>query len=291
MKTNIMIDYYHVHFFKIKTREIDIEKIFDFFDTIENISIESFDDFVEINYKVEELGINASFYFTKKSMVQDLTEINPKYLEIKFHLKLPILTNNYSAKIVFDLVRKLCDRFDFYVYNELFTDVMEYNFDTMMHAFNIMKSKYIEAFPKKLGNRIIVSSKQMNDILKYVDEKSDLEKYYRSDEILVPKYFFVKDKLDKLYTCIELKEFEKTVFPPRIDLIYYHFNNQVKIINYNLIIDKIAKYLSEVPGFIPGTKVLTLKKNKKVHKIIRKTKVNLTNQEFQLVDLSELIDL
>src|SRR5690554_4785043 len=116
MKTNNMIDFYHLHFFKIKTREIDVEQVFAFFDNVENTEVVETDQYIEIKYRQPHLSINTSFYFTRKSAVQDLTELDPKYLEIRFHVKLPILTNDYSANLVFKLVKKLCDRFDFYVY-------------------------------------------------------------------------------------------------------------------------------------------------------------------------------
>lgn len=291
MKNNTMVDFYHLHFFKIKDRNIDIELVVDFFAGFENIDYLETDETFEILYKVEKLNINVDFVFTKKSRIVDLTEINPKFLEVKFHVKFPIITSDYSANQIFDIVRKLCDRFDLYVYNELFTDVLEYKLDTIMHSFKIMKDKYIEVFPQKLKDKILISSNRLNDILRYTHEQEELAKYYKDDNIVVPPYFFVRDKLGKLYVCMELREHTNTVFPPKIDLVYYHYNNLVKIINYNSLLDKVTKYLNEVPGFIPGTKVLHKKRSKKVHKIIRKTKFTPPNNEFDLVELKDIIDL
>src|SRR5690554_8138998 len=101
-----MINFYHLHFFKIKSREINKVQLIDFLEENEKIFIEEtneFDETVTVKIEKPNLGLQFDFVFTKKSSLQDLTTIDPKYLEINVHVKIPILTADYNAKAVFNL--------------------------------------------------------------------------------------------------------------------------------------------------------------------------------------------
>lgn len=289
-----MINFYHLHFFKIKSREINKVQLIDFLEENEKIFIEEtneFDETVTVKIEKPNLGLQFDFVFTKKSSLQDLTTIDPKYLEINVHVKIPILTADYNAKAVFNLVRKICNRFDIFVYNEFFTDVQSFNFDTVFAAFKLMKQNYVAKYPNQMKDKIALSNDQLTDVLHYLEEQDSLANHYNGEGIILPNYFFLVDNRKIPYIAFEWREMESVVFPPKVDVIYYHYGNNVKIISYTEVIERIGKYLNEVPGFLPGTKVVNPRYVKKIHKLIRKTRFSPFTNEFKQVDITNLIDV
>ena len=56
---------------------------------------------------------------------------------------MPILTPDYLAKHLFEIVKKVCDRFDFHIYNEMFEDVLPFKMDIVLKVFDMVKNAYV----------------------------------------------------------------------------------------------------------------------------------------------------
>ncbi|MBU1140900.1 MAG: hypothetical protein KKG64_00090, partial [Firmicutes bacterium] len=122
---------FNIHFFKEKSRKIDLELLIAFFEEIEGIKVEMDEKSVRFNYLHPRLPFEARFLITPKSQVPDIYRLSPKFLDLNFHLEMPILTPDYVAKHLFDLVKKVSERFDFHIYNEMFEDVLPFKMDVL----------------------------------------------------------------------------------------------------------------------------------------------------------------
>ncbi|MFP4178006.1 MAG: hypothetical protein ACLFTZ_04500, partial [Acholeplasmataceae bacterium] len=136
----------------------------------------------------------------------------------------------------------------------------------------------------------VINKDKLSSILRYQDDQYDLQKYYKELGTYVPMYHFIRKDDDDLRIAIEWKEQTLTVFPPHLDLLLYRQNDQVKVIDYPMIKERIDRFLEDVPGFIRGTRVLPRKNTKKVHRIVRKAEYALLDRSFQECKIDCLID-
>lgn len=282
---------FYLHFFKEKSRSLDKEKVIDFFDNEPGFEVEMDEKSVRFLYTHPTLGFPCAFYLTPKSQVPNIQRISPKYLEVNFHLELPILSPTYFVKSVIQLVKKICDKFNFYVLSEMFSDVLEFNQERILKVFQMVKKAYLEKYPEYEEKYFWVKEEKLSHILRYTDEIKVLQDYYNDLDTIVPKYYFIKDEEDKAYFAIEWKEMTQTVIPPHTDYILFHQTDGVlKVIDYQEYLTKNQKYLLDVPGFLQGTKVVPKKYLKKLSKSAKKGKWIPVAKSFAKYHLHELLD-
>ncbi len=284
---------FNIHFFKEKSRQIDLEQLIMFFENIEGFKVEMDEQSVRFLYLHPRLNYRALFMITPKSQVPDIYRLNPKFLDLNFHLELSILTPNYVATQVFEIAKKVCERFDVSVYNEMFEDVLSFKMDTVLKVFTMLKDAYMDKNPIILNDYYYLTTDKLNAIYRYLDDYQELQKYYQELNTYVPQYHFFSTNNKKLAIGIEWKEGSMTVFPTHVDFIFYRIENAIKVYDAKQVFELIDKYLVDVPGFIKGTKVMTKAKNanKKVHKIIKKAKLLEMDDQFKRAELKYLIDL
>jgi len=83
---------FNIHFFKEKSRKIDLEQLIAFFESIEGFHIEMDEKSVRLYYTHPRLQHESLFVITPKSQVPDIYRLSPKFLDLNFHLEMPILT-------------------------------------------------------------------------------------------------------------------------------------------------------------------------------------------------------
>lgn len=280
-----------LHFFKEKSRSIDLDRLIEFFEEIDGFDIHMDEKSVRFEYRHPQLGYQARFQITPKSRVPNISRLSPQYLEINFHLELPILTPVYAAKTIISMCKKLSDTFNLYVYSELFSDVLPFNFDTVVHVFLQVRRAFLEKYPEKQQHYFFMKESKLSAVLRYLEDAEKLEAFYASSHVVVPEYSFIKDENDKPYLAFEWKEGQATIFPPFVDYILYrHQDQSVKVISYTDFLDKAGKFLSEVPGFLQGTKVVSKKYQAKANKVARKGKFHPISKQFSTYRLHQLLD-
>ncbi|PKK97035.1 MAG: hypothetical protein CVV58_03290 [Tenericutes bacterium HGW-Tenericutes-3] len=281
---------FNIHFFKEKSRKIDLDALIAFFDDTEGIKIEMDEKSVRIHYVHPRLGYEARFLITPKSQVPDIYRLSPKFLDLNFHLEMPLLTPGYVAKYLFEIVKKICERFDFHIYNEMFEDVLPFKMDVVSKVFNMLKEAYIEKNPVILSDYHLLPKEELNAIFRYLDDQVELQNYYKDLETYVPKYHFLTTEKKKLVIGIEWKEHTLTVFPPYLDFLFYRIGNEIKVVAYDEAYPLIEKFLLDVPGFIKDTKVLPKKSSGKVFKLMKKTQFSSVNHTFAKENVKRLLD-
>lgn len=288
------MEMFKLHFFKEKTRELDYEKIFSFFQDIPEATVlpASEDDLeVKILYRLPVVNLEAYFIISKKSTVQEIYKLSPQFLDVNFRFELSILTPNFNANLIFEVVERLVKTFNFYYFNSLLEDVMPYKKEVVLRTFEIAKLDFKEKHQYELGDYYYYPESKLKDCLKYVYEQYELHRFYKEQEVIVPNYKIVKDENEQIYFTIEWRENTKILFPPHIRYIYYYYGNEFKILPYDEVMAKLERFTISVPGFIENTKVIDVKNIKKVHKIVKKLKVTPITLSFKKVQLENIIDI
>lgn len=281
---------FNVHFFKEKSRKIDLEQMISFFERIEGITVEMDEKSVRFKYIHPRLNNEALFIITPKSQVPDIYRLSPKFLDLNFHLEMNLLTPDYVAKHLFDMVKKICEQYDFHIYNEMFEDVLPFKIDVILKVFNMLKEAYIKKNPVLLGDYHMLPKEKLHSILRYMDDIVELQNYYKELDTYVPKYHFLSTEKKELVVGIEWKEHTLTVFPPYLDFLFYRVNSEIKVISFEEALPLISKHLQDVPGFIKGTKVIPKKTSKKVFAVMKKTKFAKINHTFTKENIKKLLD-
>lgn len=282
---------FYLHFFKEKARSIDTYQMEKFFSAIEGFELVADDKEVRFNYMHPNLGYQASFVFTRKSKVPNIQRVSPKYLDLNFHLEVPILTPYFFIRFLNGIVKKICEEFNIFILSEMFKDVLGFNAESILKAFTLVKRAYIEKYPDEANRYYFIREEKLNSILRYIDEQKGLSKYYEETNTQVPPYKFIKDETQKPYLGVEWKENDLVVFPPHINYILYRQENDiVKIIDFEEFLSKTDKFLTDVPGFLQGTKVINKKYIKKISKIAKKHKFSPVTKNFTRYHLHQLLD-
>lgn len=267
-------------------------EVIEFFDSLEGFEVEMDEKSVRFLYQHPRLGYPCAFYITPKSQVPNIQRLSPQYLEVNFHLKLPILSPNYFVKHVIQLVKRICDHFNFFILSEMFEDVLAFNAERIYKVFGMVKKAYIEKYPNESNKYVFLSDEKLSGILRYIDEKDDLQNYYDDMDTILPKYYFIKDEHDTSYITTEWKENDTIVFPPFLDYILFHQTDGViKVIDYEAFVDKFKSSLLDVPGFLQNTKVIPKKKSKRINRKTRKTKWQPVTKNFSKQHLSIFMDV
>ncbi|CCV64448.1 Conserved hypothetical protein [Alteracholeplasma palmae J233] len=277
---------FHLHFFKEKSRKIDVNALIEFFDRYEEVTVEMDEESVRFLYQHPRLGSKATFYITRKSNVPNIYRLNPKFLDLNFRMDIPIITSDYGVEKILNLVKNVVNVFDMYVYSEAFEDVLAFKAETVLKAFALVKEAYFKKYPEMLDGFYQISKTRLNEISRYIDESLELQLYYKDLKTYVPKYVFYTTPNKSVLVLVEWQEGTLTVFPPSTDYILLRQNNQIKELNYNEFLSVTNKFLLDVPGFLKDTKVIVKKNARKVFKLTKKHK--FTKTEFDIKDLKHI---
>ncbi len=281
---------FQVHFFKEKSRHIDIEVLIEFFEQIEGITTEMDESSVRFLYTHPRLPYQAHFIITPKSQVPDIYRLNPRFLDVNFHMEMPILMPNYIAKHIFDVIKKICDKFGLHIYNEMFEDVLAFKFELLDKVFHMLKDAYVEKNPVLLNDYFVMPTEKLTAVFRYLDDIVELQNYYKELDTYVPRYHFLAVESHHMSIGIEWREQTLTVFPPYIDYVFYRTNGEIKVLVAEEVLTMLDKYLMDVPGFIRGTKVLQKKWLRKAHKTMKKMKFTKVEHTFTKQTVRKLLD-
>lgn len=278
------------HFFKEKTRKLNIEAVIDFFEQQEGYVVTANEDTLRFDYEFAGHYNKISYIFLPKSIVPNIQRINPKFIDLNFHVEMPILMSDYVFKQALEVIRKFCYKFETFVFSEMLQDVMPFKEDALISVFQIIKKTYIERNPALLLDFVILNRNESDVYYKYMDSLLELHHYFTDINVYVPHLLFLKNKKGEFKTAIEWKDRSNTVFPAKLDYVLYKVNETYKVFQYRDIKKLLSKYLLDVPGFTVGTYYTNPKYYKKISKLINKAKLETVENTFTKVHLKHIID-
>lgn len=281
---------FRLHFFKENTRQIDLKETISFFEAIEGFKIESDDSELRFIYNDHTLNYQARFLIKQKSQVKDIYRLNPRFLDINFQLEISILTPNYFFEKMINIVKKLTDRFNYFVYHETFENVLNFRKDLIVKVFTLLKERYLQLNPKLLDTHYLIKTDKLNSVLRYMEDSLELHKFYQESNTYVPNYHFLVNKENEVKLAFEWRYNTLTVLPPNIDYIFVNRGNDMLMIKFDEFYDLAYRHLEEVPGFIKNTYVVKERSLKRVNKILRRKKYSKVLDVFTNIDHTKLID-
>lgn len=282
---------FKIYFFKDRANAIDFEKVIELLLNYKECSMETDDNQVKIKYNDEQLSNTACFFFKKKSIVPNIHKLNAKYANINFHLEIPPLLPDFKVNSFLSKVTVLARTFSLFMYSELFENVLAYKPETILIAYGVYKEAYKVKFPEEMQGLKEVEKEKLKLYLTYEAEYEKLIKYYSGENIAIPRVQYMVDEIkNTLFTAIEWKEEERTIFPPFVDYVVYINNAGQKMFCAKEVISAVDKCICDLPGFMQGTKVTNKKTIKKCKKLMKKYRFSLIVKKYKLVKQTDLID-
>lgn len=283
---------FKLYFFKDRATKIDFENIFDFFEKYPEISFITEDEQITVLYRDEVLNNNFEFYISRKLIVPNIYKLNPRFVNINFHMEMDALIPDFCADIIFNLVNELSTKFGLHMYNELFENILPFRVEVLKTAFQYFKKMYKERFKDEYDKLYFMEKDRLSDCLNYQRQNYELQIYYKDENLIAPRYIYLINVItNKPYLAIEWKEDTTTIFPPNLDYIYYNDGESTKILISDQVFDALDKFLIDLPGFIKGTKMIEEKSIKKIKKIMKKFDFNTVDNKFEMVESNSLIDV
>lgn len=282
----------NIHFFRDSSLEkLDFAKVLEFFDEYPNFKVYYTDDEVQIDYRDDDFKFSYRYLITKKSRVNQIYKLNPKYLNVNFYLELPVLVPSFLVKEILTLTQKICKIFDLEIYNDAFKDVQPFNLADVFVLFEESRKKTIEEYG--LQDKLPFPKDKLDEICRYQRSVASLREYYHN-EVEVKPCEPILDKVTNEYGISTTWDVgTPMVFPPHLSYIYVREEQNLPfLVRRDDFMSIVGKYLIEIVNFLPDMYILKPKQARAARKNVNKLrKVAIIDQNFKSIRLSNLIDV
>lgn len=252
--------------------------------------VESDNEKVVYEYAHPRLPYSFVFVLTASSVVPNLHKINPAYIDVRCHAEIDVSVPDYAARHFLGIIHEFSERFSFSATNVFLTDVEEIDLDSYIRIFQALKEYCLENDTMFAAKYYHIAKAKMEAILRYLDEKENLESFYSNADYAVPKYNFLKTDDQKIKCAIDWYDGQATIFPPYIDFVYFRTGELIWVYDANELYDVLEDYLEAVPGFIKEARLISKVNIKKAVKALKKSKIEHKLYQFRSADLNELVD-
>lgn len=282
--------YFRIHFFKEKSRQIDIDLLLNYFRDLEGFQTEMDEKSVRFSYEHKTMYVGYQYSITPRSTVPDIYRLSPNYLDVNIHVDIPILLSDFMYQQFLKAIDTFTRTFKLFVYHPLFEDVMPFRYELLTEVNHMMKAKYIEKHHDEVKEFVFVDQKILYKMLKYEDDILNLKDYYKDITTYVPKYQLLFNG-KTLIQAIEIQDGMLTVIPPEINTIFIRMKDQtLKAFDYISVTKKLQNLLVKVPGTIEGTNVLLKKNVSKFYKILKKASIKNLDSTYHSIRSSKLLE-
>lgn len=281
----------NIHFFRNSSLDkLDFVKVFDFFDNFPEFKIYYTDEYVEIAYTDETFNFSYRYLVTKKSRVNSIYKISPKFSNINFLLEMPILIPTFLAKEILTITQRVCKLFELDIYHDSFADVQQFNLVDVLVLFDDERRRIIEE--NGIQGKMTFNADMLNEICKYQRSIDGLRDYYNSEvvvNLIVPIIDRPSNSFGMSYTY---NVGSQTLFPPHLEYIYVKEDQNLPfLIKANDFYREYSKYLVEIKHFLPNMYIIKGRSAKKARRDVKKLrKFAITHQNFKQVRLCDVID-
>jgi hypothetical protein len=281
---------FRLHFFKEKSRQIDIDLLLNYFRDLEGFQTEMDEKSVRFSYEHKTMYVGYQYSITPRSTVPDIYRLSPNYLDVNIHVDIPILISDFMYQQILKAIDAFTRAFKLFIYHPLFEDVMPFRYELLTEVNRMMKAKYIEKNHDEIKEFVFVDQKILYKMLKYQDDILNLKDYYKDIMTYVPKYQLLFNG-KTLIQAIEIQDGMLTVIPPEINTIFIRMKDQtLKAFDYISVAKKLQNLLVKVPGTIEGTNVLLKKNVSKFYKILKKASIKNFDSTYLSIRSSKLLE-
>ncbi len=236
------------------------------------------------------LDFEASFVLGPRTIINNIERLNPEYLDTKFYLEFDLATNSYKISKLFDIVKEICYKFDFAIYNDLFQDVMEFNKGKCMNALTYAKKVYQQNYPDKFIGTPKMRPDLFEKVYSYLEYKEQIEK--DQDATSMSYLFLQEDTSRNTYLALDFNLSDGTIIPPGAEKVKIHISDdEYYIVQFEQVYKKISKYCETLFTTLPYNVLYIPDKNiRKIKKILTKTVFDRENRELNEVDFKSILD-
>lgn len=282
--------YFRIHFFKEKSRQIDIDLLLNYFRDLEGFHTEMDEKSVRFSYEHKTMYVGYQYSITPRTTVPDIYRLSPNYLDVNIHVDIPMLISDFMYQQFLKAIDTFTRTFKLFVYHPLFEDVMPFRYELLTEVNRMMKTKYIEKHHDEVKEFVFVDQKILYKMLKYEDDILNLKEYYKDISTYVPKYQLLFNG-KTLIQAIEIQDGMLTVIPPEINTIFIRMKDlTLKAFDYMSVTKKLQNLLVKVPGTIEGTNVLLKKNVSKFYKILKKASIKNLDSTYHSIRSSKLLE-
>lgn len=282
----------NIHFFRDSGLEkLDFAKVLEFFDSYPNFKVFYTEDEVQIDYRDDDFKFSYRYLITKKSRVNNIYKLNPKFLNVNFYLELPVLVPSFLVKEILTITQKICKLFDLEIYNDSFSDVQPFNLADLVVLFEESRKQTIEDYG--MQDKLPFPKDKLDEVCRYQRSVESLREYYHN-EVEVNICEPILDKVTNEYGISTTWNVgTPTVFPPHLSYIYVKEEQNLPfLVRRDDFMSIVGKYLIEIVNFLPDMYILKAKQAKSARKTVNKLrKVAIIDQNFKSIRLSNLLDI
>ncbi len=282
---------FNIHFFKKSDQRPAINgNLHAYLLAVGVYSVENEKDAVKYVLRHPDLQFKAAFYITRSSSVPELWKLNPEYYDINFRLSFPFVSPTYFVELILNRVKHLCETFGLVVYSEFFKDILPFDQSQVLEIFKYIKGQYKVRHPEELISYLQVSPRTATLALTYLEEYRALSQHFSETGVFVPRYKLLKDNKNNAYFAVVWPEKTGLLVPPVLDLVYLEQGEHYRVLDFKQIKEIAEAYLEPVPGFLKESKIIPLKRAKKVQKLILKHRLPDVEKQFTECRLHNLVD-
>lgn len=282
----------NIHFFRDSSLDkIDFAKVLEFFDSYPNFKTYYTDDEVQIDYRDDDFKFSYRYLITKKSRVNNIYKLNPKFLNVNFYLELPVLIPSFLVKEILTITQKICKLFDLEIYNDSFNDVQPFNLADVVVLFEDSRRQTIEDYG--MQDKLPFPKDKLDEVCRYQRSVGSLREYYHN-EVEVNVVEPIIDKITNEYGISTTWTVgSPMVFPPHLSYVYIKDEQNLPFLVRSAdFFSIVGKYLIEIVNFLPDMYILKAKQAKAARKTLGKLrKVAIIDQNFKSIRLSNLLDV
>lgn len=283
-----------IHFFRERSKpRIDFYQLIDgYFDNLENSTITSNDNELQVTIKMDNFDFKYCYYITKRSRVSSLYKLNLEYININLLCEIPSILPQFLSRLIFKQINDICEKFELSIFYEKFDNIRKFDMFELITALGRERMEFLDSNPNAVSYKVPMNI--LNDMCRYQSMLTSINSLIK-DDIIVNKYNIMVDKKTNIVrTCIIWKAGTPTIFPPHLNYVQIEEDeNQLSLIPIEIFYKYVEKFMYEIKDDTINYKLLYLneknaQKAKKLIKKMRKAIVSFTN--FDEIKITELIE-
>lgn len=279
------------YFFKEQTRIYDKADVLAFFQSMPEFRLQMVNEEYHLIYTNALLNFSAKFILGTKSIVPNIDKLNPSFYDVCIRLELPLLLPTFKAEQIFKVCGDFTQRFNFFVYNELYEDVSPYRINMMVQAYNKIKQAYKMKYEEEFMQYYKAQPNILSCMYDYILHKESIVAKYKNERLTGLDYVFLAEKGDRnIKLGVYYDGFTPFIMPPYVDYII-HCERDIRYIDSDEFFAKCGKIIKMADTNVFGVSYITLKDMKKIRKVLKKTKFSFIPNTFEQIEETKILDL
>lgn len=283
-----------IHFFKNRAKDrIDFSQLIDeYFDLIENSTIESTDEEVKITINLPQFSCEYYYLITKRSRVSSIYKLNSEYVNINLLCEIPEVLPQYVMRVILKQIEELCSKFELSIYHDQIDNIKDFKLFEILQLLIRERNKYLHENASDSYYRI--PEHILNQVCLYQQIVDRLPSHV-NNEVIPCNYITLIDKYSKkVEFAINWKVEQPIIFPPQLSFVQVEEEeNLIALIPADIFFKYATRFTYEIKDKTVDLKMMYLDEKgcKKVKKLLKKMKKHMVSiSNFDVISITNLIE-